>query len=53
MITFITRELARRMACLASLLLFAAGLSAQVWTTTRPGYYRYAAIHGDTIIFTA
>lgn len=33
--------------------LFGAALHAQESAKTRPGYYRFPAIHGDTIIFTA
>jgi tricorn protease len=44
-----------RYAILAALVVALAGftLHAQDKTTTRPGYYRFPAIHGDTVIFTA
>jgi tricorn protease len=38
---------------LTSALLFALYLRAENTGATRPGYYRYPAIHGDTIVFTA
>jgi tricorn protease len=38
---------------LAAVFLFVAPLGAGDKGPTRPGYYRYPAIHGDTIIFTA
>lgn len=53
MSTSITRDLAHMLSRLACFLLLSVGLSAQVKAATRPGYYRYPAIHGDTIIFTA
>jgi tricorn protease len=48
-----TRNCARALFAIAALLIFALGLNAQTKSTVRPGYYRYPAIHGDTIIFTA
>ena len=36
-----------------SFILFGATLHAQSKPKTRPGYYRFPAIHGDTVIFTA
>jgi len=38
---------------LAAGIIFAASLGAGDKGSARPGYYRYPAIHGDTIIFTA
>src|SRR5690349_3674781 len=38
---------------LATALLLALPLSADNVSSTRPGYYRFPAIHGDTVIFTA
>jgi tricorn protease len=46
-------DVRRFILALAAAFLFVAPLGAGDKGTTRPGYYRYPAIHGDTIIFTA
>ena len=40
-------------AALFSIAAFAPSMGSQDKSATRPGYYRFPAIHGDTIIFTA
>src|SRR5690242_13524192 len=41
------------LALVVAVALFGAAIHAQESSKTRPGYYRFPAIHGDTIIFTA
>jgi tricorn protease len=48
-----SRIVRRFILTLAAVFLFVAPLGAGDKGSTRPGYYRYPAIHGDTIIFTA
>ena len=49
----ISKVFVRMLMVMAILTWSAAGLTADDKPSTRPGYYRYPAIHGDTIIFTA
>jgi len=48
-----SRIVRRSVFTLTAVFLFVATLGAGDKGTTRPGYYRYPAIHGDTIVFTA
>ena len=49
----ISKIFVRMLIVMTMLTLSVAGLTADDKPSTRPGYYRYPAIHGDTIIFTA
>jgi len=49
----ISKIFVRMLIAMAIVTLSVAGLTADDKPSTRPGYYRYPAIHGDTIIFTA
>jgi tricorn protease len=49
----ISKIFVRMLIVMTILTLSVAGLTADDKPSTRPGYYRYPAIHGDTIIFTA
>jgi len=49
----ISKTLIRILSAATLTALFVPGLIADDKANTRPGYYRYPAIHGDTIIFTA
>ncbi|HEV8076376.1 MAG TPA: S41 family peptidase [Candidatus Acidoferrum sp.] len=46
-------KLCRTLILASSVLLLGLPLSADNASPTRPGYYRFPAIHGDTVIFTA
>ena len=46
-------KLCRTLILASAALLFGLPLSADNASPTRPGYYRFPAIHGDTVIFTA